>query len=132
MMSRMTRLLICAGLWAAAVPYLADALSLRLGVSRSLEVIDHVVPAAVVLLAAVAGHGAARAGTAWLLTGAAVVLAGIWITATHVPLIGEMANGGAPAGAALLHLSAAPPVVGAGLFMLLARAPAAAPPRSGG
>lgn len=132
MIQAVTRILLCAGAWAAGVPFLGDALSLRLGVSRSLEVIDHVVPAAVVLFAAVAGHGAARAGMAWLLTGAAVVLAGIWITATHVPLIGAMADGGAPAGAALLHLSAAPPVIGAGLWMLLARTPAAPPAGSGG
>lgn len=128
MMRAVTPILVCAGLWAAAVPYLGTALSLRLDVARSLEVIDHVVPGAVVLFAAIAGHGARRGGTAWLLTGAAVCLAGVWATVTHVPLVPELLDGTSPAGAALLHLAAGPPALAAGAWMLLARGPVVRPP----
>jgi hypothetical protein len=46
-------------------------------------------------------------------------LTGLWITATHVPLIPDALEGLAPWGAVLLHLSAGPPILALGLWMLL-------------
>ena len=46
-------------------------------------------------------------------------LAGVWITATHITLVPEALDGVSPWGAALLHLSAGPPVVVVSLWLLL-------------
>jgi hypothetical protein len=57
--------------------------------------------------------------TVWLGVGSVAFLTGLWISATHVPLIPDALEGLAPWGAALLHLSAGPPILVLGLWMLL-------------
>lgn len=106
--------------WAIAVPWLARSVGLPLDVPSRLEVIDHVVPGLAVLVCCAI---LLRPGTSEPLElGAAGVacLAGIWITATHAPLLPEALDGVSPWGAALLHLSAGPPVVLLSGWMLLA------------
>jgi hypothetical protein len=66
--------------------------------------------------------------------GGIAFLTGLWITATHVPLIPDAVDGIAPWGTALLHLSAGPPILVLGVWMLLrpqdsASAPGARPDR---
>jgi hypothetical protein len=105
--------------WAMAVPWIARVVGLRLDVPARLEVVDHVVPGAVVLAccAALLLSGAAalvRLGVIGLAS-----LAGLWITATHVTLVPEAIDGVTAWGPALIHLSAGPPVAVMALWMLL-------------
>jgi hypothetical protein len=80
------------------------------------EVVDHVVPGAVIVAAAlylhrlarrrpVAGHGPG------LLAAGASFLAGFWILATHVPLLGDAARDAVSWEAAIWHSIAALPIV---------------------
>jgi hypothetical protein len=104
--------------WAMAVPWFARAVGAELDVPARLEMTDHVVPGAVVLvccavLAAPAGE-LVRLG----MLGVAA-LAGFWITATHAVLLPEAIDGISPWPAALLHLSAGAPVTVLALWLLL-------------
>lgn len=107
--------------WAIAVPWLAAAVGLELDVATRLEIADHVIPGLVMLAGAalLAIRGSLPGSTVWLGAGAVAFLTGLWITATHVPLIPDALEGVAPWGAALLHLSAGPPILALGLWMLL-------------
>jgi hypothetical protein len=104
--------------WAIAVPWIARALGQTLDVPTRLEIVDHVVPGAAVLVCCAL---LAAGGELLRLSLAGVAfLAGLWITATHVTLVSEAADGVTPWGAALLHLSAGPPVALLALWMLVA------------
>jgi hypothetical protein len=107
--------------WAIAVPWLAAAVGLELDVATRLEIADHVIPGLVMLAGAalLAMRGGMPGSTVWLGAGAVAFLTGLWITATHVPLIPDALEGVAPWGAALLHLSAGPPILVLGVCMLL-------------
>jgi hypothetical protein len=112
--------------WAIVVPWLARAVGLALDVPTHLEVIDHAVPGVIVLgCCAALLHPAATGPPGSVLrlavTGVAC-LAGFWITATHATLVPEAIDGISPWGAALLHLSAGPPITVLALWMLLADA----------
>jgi len=111
--------------WATVVPWLAKAVGLGLEVATRLEVVDHVVPGVIMLVgAALLATGAgAPGGRVWLGAGAIAFLTGLWITATHVPLIPDALDGLAPWGAALLHLSTGPPILILGLWMVLRTGP---------
>lgn len=111
-------LILCAlGLWAAAVPYLGPPLGFELDVADRVEVVDHVVPGAVVLVACLGVLAYSRAGrgsaddVAPLAGIGLALLAGFWVTATHVPLIAEAARGESPWGATLWHNSAGLPLL---------------------
>ena len=112
--------------WAIAVPWIARGLGLELDVPARLEVIDHVVPGAVVVVccAALAHPTAAgpQSSMPWLGIAGIACLSGVWITATHATLLPEAIDGVSPWGAALLHLSAGPPIAILALWMLLADA----------
>lgn len=112
--------------WAIAVPWLARVLGLELDVPTRLEIVDHVVPGAIVLAGCAAmlrpAASAQPGGLLRLGVLGVVCLAGFWITATHAVLLPEAIDGISPWGAALLHLSAGPPVTVLSLWMLLADA----------
>jgi hypothetical protein len=112
--------------WAIAVPWLARAVGLELDVPTRLEVIDHVVPGVVVLACcALLLHpraGGAPGSVPRLCLLGAACLSGVWITASHLTLVPEAVDGVSPWGAALLHLSAGPPVAILALWMLVAEA----------
>lgn len=91
------------GVWAVLPPYVGP----RLNVEPRVEFADHVVPGVVVialsLAAVVAGARAARASTPMFVAGLAVVLAAVWMIATHVPLLAQASRGEVSYFAALYH-----------------------------
>ncbi|MDQ3612487.1 MAG: hypothetical protein M4D85_12960 [Actinomycetota bacterium] len=111
--------------WAAVVPWLARAVGLELDVATRLEIVDHVVPAVVMLAGAamLATRAGAPGGRVWLGAGGIAFLTGLWITATHLPLIPDAFDSLAPWGVALLHLSTGPPILVCGLWMVLRTRP---------
>lgn len=94
---------LAAGLWAVLPPYSGPPLN----TAEVVEVVDHVVPG-VVLVALSTGmlaltRRAARPGAAMFVAGLVVLLAGIWMTATHLPLVAQATDGLAPVGAVVYH-----------------------------
>ncbi len=95
------------GMWGA----LPHFVSPRLNTRSSVEIVDHVVPGIVVVIASL-GLLLARThadihGTYGLASGLVVFLAGVWMAATHVPLIAQAMRGEAPWGAATFHSASA-------------------------
>ena len=80
---------LAVGTWAVLAPYVGP----ELATDPQVEVVDHVVPGVAVLALATAGltigRKAPRGATFLLASGLAVVLAGIWMVATHVPLVDQ-------------------------------------------
>jgi predicted membrane channel-forming protein YqfA (hemolysin III family) len=107
--------------WTIAVPWLAEAIGLTLDVATRLEIADHVVPGVLVLVgvALLVTRGSPPGNKVSLYVGGVVFLSGLWITATHTPLIFDAVEGMARWDAALLHLSAGPPITALGGWMLL-------------
>ncbi|MGH9268325.1 MAG: hypothetical protein ACRD0D_09120, partial [Acidimicrobiales bacterium] len=85
--------------WALLPPYSGPALN----TAAKVEFVDHVVPSVAILLVAVASHVLARTrpkpGGALFMCGLVVLLAGIWMTATHLPLVAQATREEAPWGA---------------------------------
>lgn len=92
--------LLLFGVWGILAPYAGRPVGLIVDAMPIVEVVDHVIPGAAVL--AVAGLSLA-AGHRFFAGSLLVLLAGIWMTATHVPLLVQAANGGASISAALFH-----------------------------
>ena len=95
------------GAWASAAPYIL--LGPDLNASAKNEFADHVVPGALMIVLAVvmlmrARSGTATAGSAFpLLAGFGIILAGIWMTATHLPLVRDARNDIVDGGVAAWH-----------------------------
>ncbi len=112
------------GAWSIAVPFAATALGMHLNVTRRLEIADHVVPGLAITAAAALLIAARRrtAPHAWMAPTALGIafLGGLWITATHVPLIFQAADGrvGAPWDASIFHSLWGPPIVVVSLWLL--------------
>lgn len=87
-------------LWAATAPYSARLLGLGLPVEPLVEVVDHVIPALVIGVVAVRAiiRRSWGSGSAVLMT-----LAGLWMFATHIPLIVAARDGSVDAVAAWWH-----------------------------
>lgn len=112
------------GAWTIAVPYLGRALGLEVNVASRLEIVDHVVPGAVVSLAAgclfaLKRRRALAGGWPAIVGGGVCFLAGFWVLATHVPLLADAARGRARWPAALWHSSTAVPIVAGSLWYAL-------------
>ena len=92
----------------------------KLNVLASTEVADHIIPAVVVVLGSlvgiVAGRRAQGPGALRLMGGLAVLLAGLWMMATHLPLVAEATRDEAPWPATIYHTSSALAVFGLGLL----------------
>lgn len=85
-----------------------------LNVATRAEFADHVAPGIVVAVSTIAALTATRHRRRPVLmlgAGLVVVLAGVWMTATHLPLAAQAARGEAPIGAVAYHAVA-------GLFAL--------------
>lgn len=121
---RLLAALTALGAWTVIVPYLGHAIGLGVNVASKVEVVDHVVPGALI---ATVGVGllmltrrfSADGGWSMLLGGGLCFLAGFWVLATHVPLIADAASGRARWGAALWHMSTALPLVIVSLWYAL-------------
>jgi hypothetical protein len=96
----------------------------KLNVEASKEVADHIIPAIVVLLASLAGIMAGRRadgpGGTRFIAGMVVLLAGLWMLATHLPLVAEAMRDQAPWPATIYHTAAALAVFGLGLLWSVA------------
>ncbi len=96
-----------AGLVAGACAITPRYAGPHLDTADRVEVADHVVPGALVVLVSVAvlacGLVRARRSPPMLPAGLAVVLAGCWMTATHVPLLAQAARDEVGWGAGLFH-----------------------------
>ncbi len=110
--------------WAILVPYLGPAWELTARVPARVEVVDHVLPGALAAIAAAVGLArrvrfSKASPDAAIVAASVAVLAGFWTTATHVPVLPVAANGDLSWPAALLHVSAGPPLLVASLVLLL-------------
>jgi len=119
--------LLALGAWTVAIPYIARPLGLGVDVASRIEIVDHVVPGALV-----AGLGAWLArrppqapGMADLVAAGVCFLAGFWVLATHVPLVADAARGSESWGAAVWHASTAPVIVVLTLITIFRSGPAA-------
>lgn len=103
-------------LWASLPKYSGP----KLNVEPAKEIADHIVPAVVVLVsslvAVLAGRRADGPGVRRLVAGMAVLLAGLWMMVTHLPLVAEATRGQAPWPATIYHTSSALAVFGLGLL----------------
>lgn len=106
---------LVAGAWALLPPYTGP----HLNTAARVEVADHVVPGVVLIaVSAISVLVARRPGhaTSWLLlAGLVALLAGIWMTATHVPLVAQATRDQAPGGAVLYHTAPGVAVMALGL-----------------
>ena len=92
------------GLYAMLPAIFTGGIHLRRGV----EIVDHVVPAVVVLiLTVVAIVKGAKPESLMLASGVVIVLAGFWMVATHVGLARQALNGQASRAGAAYHCSTA-------------------------
>lgn len=82
------------GLWATLAPYVL--LGSDLNASAKNEFVDHVVPGILIIALSVAmlvrNRSATSGGSFPLLAGFGVLLAGLWMTATHLPLVKDAQN----------------------------------------
>ncbi len=92
--------LLTLALWAIAVPYSARPLGLTVATRPIVEVVDHVVPGLVVLMV---GAAATIIGRLRLEAALLALLAALWMTGTHLPLLAQAARGEATWAAALFH-----------------------------
>ncbi len=113
---RGTAVLAAIGAWTITVPYLGELLGLTVDVRPIVEVVDHVIPGALVVAAALFLRSRARRapmrsdGTALIAAGIAF-LAGFWVLATHVPLVGDAAEARVTWAAAIWHSITAVPTL---------------------
>lgn len=92
---------VVAGAWALLPPYTGPTLN----TAARVEFADHVVPGIVVVAISMLALFVGRRGGNQLLlaAGLGVVLAGFWMTATHLPLVVQATRGEAPWGATVYH-----------------------------
>lgn len=92
----------------------------KLNVEPAKEVADHIIPAIVVVLASVVGVLASRRargpGALRFMAGMVVLLAGLWMMATHIPLLFQAMRDEAPWPATIYHNASAFAVFGLGLL----------------
>ena len=122
--TRLAGLLVALGALTVAIPYLGRAIGLSVDVAGRIEVIDHVVPGALVMavggrVLVLARRGVVRGRWPALVGGGICCLAGFWVLATHVPLLADAARGSAGWGSALWHFSTALPIIGVSLWLAL-------------
>lgn len=81
-------------------PYLSRVVGLPVPVDSNIEIVDHVVPGAVLLAVAAV---TLRMHRLTLVGSLVATLAGFWMTATHLPLLLQAQRGEVRVGAALIH-----------------------------
>ena len=106
-------------LWATLPQWSGPAIN----TSATAEVVDHIVPAVLVVLCSLAAIAVSRRpqgpGAIRFIAGMGVLLAGLWMIATHFPLVTQTMRGGAAAAswaATIYHSASALAVFGLGLL----------------
>lgn len=92
--------LLLLALWGTVAPYAGPPLGLVVQARPVVEVVDHVVPGMVLLAVGAFALAVARLP---LEAALAAVLAGLWMTATHVPLLVQVGSGAVSLASALWH-----------------------------
>ncbi len=107
---------VVVGVW-GSLPRFVDS---GLLTEDRVEFIDHVVPGVVVivvsLISAAVTRRSATPGPFLFVAGLVVLLAGLFMVATHVPLVMQATRDEAPWGGTVFHTSAALAVLGLGLL----------------
>lgn len=114
--------------WSIVPPYLGPVVGLELDVAASVEVIDHVVPGLLAMLAAGLALSFVRLGepdsTRTLAAIAVCALAGLFEAASHMALVLDAGGPLQPVGAVVLHASPGPALLLLALTLLLRPLPA--------
>lgn len=117
------RLLPLVGLGVAVWASLPEYSGPAINTSSTTEVVDHIVPAVIIFLASIVGILAGRRpqgpGALRLIAGMTVLLAGLWMLSTHIPLVAQTMRGGPEAAtwaATIYHAAPALAVFGLGLL----------------
>lgn len=87
-------------MWVSLPPFVGPMVN----VDRLTELVDHPLPALItfaVVVVLTLWHGASD--DAWFAGGLVIVLAGLFVTGTHVPLVGQALGGGVSWPATLHH-----------------------------
>lgn len=116
------------GAWALLPPYTGPALN----TAARVEFADHVVPGILVAGISVLSLLLGRRGNAertLFAGGLGVVLAGVWMVATHVPLVLQATRHQAPWDATLYHTAPGLAVLGLGAVWALTYRSESTPPR---
>ncbi len=102
-------------------PYVGPALGLELNVAAKVEVVDHVVPGALIVVCGGLAALLARrvAGEQLLALAGLCFLAGVWQAATHAPLVLDGGSPAAPWGSVLLHSTAGPVIAALALSLTM-------------
>ncbi len=106
---------LAVGVWALLPKYVTPPLN----TSDTAEFADHVIPGIVILgasLACLAFRTRERLSLVPLMAGMAIVLAGFWMVATHIPLMAQAFRGDAPWAGSIYHTASALAVFGLGLL----------------
>ena len=107
---------VVVGVW-GSLPRFVDS---GLLTEDRVEVVDHVVPGVVVIVVSLVSVAVARRsatpGPFLFVAGLVVLLAGLFMVATHVPLVMQATRDEAPWGGTVFHTSAALAVLGLGLL----------------
>ncbi len=101
------------GAWAAGPPFLGP----KLHVAARVEVTDHVVPGAIVVVVTLLTVLALRQvhqPVVGCVSGFVIVLAGLWMVATHLPLVRQALQHQVPVGAVAFHTAPGLAVVALG------------------
>ena len=106
-------------LWAALPQFSGPAIN----TSNTAEIVDHIIPAILIVLCSLAAIAVSRRpkgpGAVRLIAGMGVLLAGLWMLATHFPLVTQTMRSGPEAAswaATIYHTSSALAVFGLGLL----------------
>jgi hypothetical protein len=91
-----------------------------LDVSTATEVVDHVVPGVIAVMAAGYALAAPRESAGSLTALGICAVTGLWETATHLTLVLDAGSPGRPAGAVALHALPGAALLGLSLWLLLA------------
>jgi len=111
------------GIASIAVPDTGRALGVDVDVDRSVEIVDHVVPGLATVVAALVLWMSAERFGVQLAAWGAVLLAGLWVTVSHIPLVADAGQGVVGWPDALFHATLGAPILLIGLwqFAILVR-----------
>jgi hypothetical protein len=113
------------GAAAAVVPWVDGVVGLDLDIANDLEIADHAIPGGLVAVLGAVGLAGTSAPAAQgpfgatSLAAAGALLTGVWITATHIPLMIDAIGGSVEAGPVILHSVWGPPIAALALLLLL-------------